>query len=238
MIENPKLKGSGIVACIPQKGKCKYNCSDCFYNSGRSYLEPLDKNTPLIPSTKKTRNRIVRINDGNDSCNERELVEYVAQKYNNYFFNTSNPCDLDEYSMPVVFTINGGNKTDTDFFKLNYKPKKLMFIRIRTNTWNLKKVVIPAIKWYSRLNIEIVLTFMAYYETPIPNKHKKNYIWKTRTTNPYWCLKKEKIEEIMNKFKKDVNVYQCGYKGTYSCAKCGNCLRSYFATLERRNKDE
>ena len=41
-IENPKTKGSGIIACIPQKGLCPNKCEDCFFQSGRSYLEPLE----------------------------------------------------------------------------------------------------------------------------------------------------------------------------------------------------
>ena len=34
-VENPKTKGSGILCCIPQKGRCPNNCSDCFFQSGR-----------------------------------------------------------------------------------------------------------------------------------------------------------------------------------------------------------
>ena len=46
--ENPKTKGSGIICCIPQKGTCPNNCEDCFFQSGRSYLEPLSENLPRV----------------------------------------------------------------------------------------------------------------------------------------------------------------------------------------------
>ena len=62
---NPKVRGSGIITCIPQSGICPNNCDDCFFQSGRSYLEPLDKNLPHLPPMKEmTKNRIVRIKMG------------------------------------------------------------------------------------------------------------------------------------------------------------------------------
>ena len=64
-IENPKTKGSGIISCIPQKGICPNTCEDCFFQSGRSYLEPLDENLPNLPE--EVDYQIVRVNDGNDS---------------------------------------------------------------------------------------------------------------------------------------------------------------------------
>lgn len=48
--ENPKTKGSGIIACIPQTGVCPNKCEDCFFQSGRSYLEPLEENLPNMPT--------------------------------------------------------------------------------------------------------------------------------------------------------------------------------------------
>lgn len=45
-IENPKTKGSGIVCAIPQTGVCPIGCEDCFFQSDRSFLEPLDENLP------------------------------------------------------------------------------------------------------------------------------------------------------------------------------------------------
>ena len=78
MIENPKTKGSGILCAIPQRGTCPLKCSDCFFQSGRSYLEPLDRNLPNLPSSEEATGRVVRMNDGNDSNNERSLVIRAA----------------------------------------------------------------------------------------------------------------------------------------------------------------
>lgn len=232
-VYNPKLEGSGLIECIPQTGKCPNDCPDCFFQNGRSYLEPLEKNLPHIPPIRLTEGRVVRLNDGNDSNNQRELVEKTAKQYKDYFFNTSIPYKLDKFSGPVVLTINPGKMTDDYFFKLRKIPKNLMFVRIRTNLWNLNQIVIPAIKYYTDMGTSVVLTFMAYYTTPIPKKYKKDYIWKKRTTNNYWCLKPEKIDEIMNKFKDNPYVYSCGVKGQYYCKFCGNCLREYYNTKER-----
>ena len=234
---NPKTKGSGIITCIPQKGKCPNNCSDCFFQSGRSYLEPLEDNLPHIPPKKLTKDRIVRINDGNDSNNQRKLVEQVAQQFDGYFFNTAIPENLKFFPAPVVLTVNLGKMTDTKFYKLNCTPLNLMFVRIRTNTWNLEKVVKPAIKFYSDCKVPIILTFMAYYTNAIPKRHKSKYIWKKRTLNSYWVLKQKEIEKIMNKFKTNPFVYSCGIKGQYACKFCGNCIREYYNTKERIRGD-
>lgn len=234
-IENPKMQGSGLLDCIPQKGECPVKCKDCFFNSGRSYLEPLEENLPNIPSVKYAKNRIVRINGGgNDSNNQRELVEKTARQYDNYFFNTSIKYQLEEFSAPVVFTINPTELTDCEFKKVDPPiPNNLMFIRIRTNLWNIEKVVLPAIDYYTQRKVVTVLTFMAYYTTPIPEKYKNDYIWKQRTINSYWCLKQEKIDEIMGLFKDNSYVYSCGVKGQYGCKFCGNCIREYFVCQER-----
>ncbi len=235
---NPKLLGSGIIECIPQIGKCPNNCSDCFFQSGRSYLEPLEKNLPHIPTKEMAKGRIVRFNDGNDSNNQRELVEKTAKQYKDYFFNTAIPYKLEEFSAPVVLTLNLGKMTDVDFHKLEKIPNNLMFVRFRTNMWNVHMLE-EAIKYYTSKKVILVVTFMAYYNQLIREDYRKCYIWKKRTTNSYWCLKQEKINEIMNLFNNSPFVYSCGIKGVYSCKFCGNCLRTYFLVKEKlRNKNE
>jgi hypothetical protein len=77
-IENPKFKGSGILACIPQTGKCPNNCTDCFFQSGRSYLEPLEQNLPNMPPIELASTQVVRVNDGHDSNIDREKVNIKA----------------------------------------------------------------------------------------------------------------------------------------------------------------
>lgn len=231
-IYNPKLKGSGIMECIPQTGKCPNNCDDCFFQNGRSYLEPLEINLPHIPSVELTIGKIVRFNDGNDSNNQRDLVEETAKQYKDYFFNTAIPYKLGEFSAPVVLTINPGKMTDTEFYTLISIPKNLMFVRFRTNLWNIE-ILSNAINFYTIKQIPIILTFMAYYTQAISEQYKEDYIWKQRVTNSYWCLKQEKIDEIMNLFKDNPYVYSCGIKGQYACKFCGNCIREYYNTKER-----
>jgi hypothetical protein len=232
-IKNPKTDGSGILAAIPQKGTCPINCEDCFFQSGRSYLEPLEKNLPNLPSKKMSKNRVVRINDGNDSNNNKEEVIKATKGYEMKFYNTSVP-NFD-FDAPVVFTINPSKKTNTSWYKLPVIPNNLMFVRIRVNTWNLGDVVVPATLYYSKLNVPVVLTFMAYYELEIPEEHKSYYEFKKRTLNSYYVLNNSKVEEIMNIFVNNKYVYRCCEKG--NCERCGNCIREYFVTMERLRND-
>ncbi len=237
---NPKTKGSGIVTCIPQKGRCPNNCSDCFFQSGRSYLEPLEENLPHIPTT-ESKNRIVRINDGNDSNVNRPRVEMVAQRFDKYFFNTAIPKALGGFSAPIVLTVNPANLTDNDFVKLEEIPPNLMFVRIRTCVWNLGKVVTPAVEYYSSREVPIVLTFMAYFTNQIPTAYELDYIFRKRTLNSYWAITTGAWRAVMKCFEDNVWVYSCGKiegeKGNTKCSRCGNCIREYYNAMERLRKD-
>jgi len=229
---NPKVKGSGIIECIPQKGRCPVGCPDCFFQGGRSYLSPLEENLPHIPSVEMAEGRVVRMNDGNDSNVQRELVESTASQFKDVFFNTSIPKDLDKFPGPVVLTLNPGNMTDVDFHKLDPTPTNLMFVRVRVNAWNLESVADLAVRWYAeKEGVPVVLTFMAYYKEKIAEEYEHCYEWKKRTINSYWCLKQEEINKIENRYKQLGLVYSCGSRGT--CQMCGNCLREYYATKER-----
>ena len=240
---NPKTRGSGIITCIPQKGECPNHCDDCFFQSGRSYLKPLAENLPHIPSVELSEHRIVRMNDGNDSNVERELVENTAQKYRDYFFNTAIPTEINNFSGPVVLTVNPADMTDEKFYvtsdlyestkERDDPPDNLMYVRIRVNTWNLNDVVIPAVKHYTSRGVAVVLTFMAYYTETIPELHKEKYSWKKRTLNSYWVLNLDEQDKIMNMFKMNPLVYPCGVKGQHACSYCGNCIREYFNCTER-----
>ena len=231
---NPKTKDSGIICCIPQTGTCPNKCADCFFQSGRSYLEPLHKNLPHIPTVEQAEGRIVRMNDGNDSNNQRYLVESVAHKYKDAFFNTSTPIGLDKYPRPVVFTVNPGMMTNVGFHRLDYIPQNLMFVRFRTNTWNLG-ILNQAVKYYTSRNTRVVVTFMAYYEEPIAEDQREYYHWETRVTNEYWVINGDVVESMMSTFSDNPLVYMCGYKRTHGCKFCGNCLREYFRVKEELN---
>ena len=235
-IENPKTKGSGIVCAIPQKGMCPNQCEDCFFQSGRSYLEPLSENLPNLPPAEATKNRVVRINDGNDSNVDREGVMEAAERYGMYFYNTAIPDDLREFNAPVVLTVNPGKSTDQSAYCIRPTPQNLMFVRFRTNTWNLS-LCDKIVEHYSEEGVPIVLTFMAYFTGVIPRDHEKNYVFRKRTLNSYWAITTKAWERIMNRYKYNKWVYSCGKVegelGTTLCRHCGNCLREYFATMER-----
>ena len=239
--ENPKTKDSGIICCIPQKGLCPNRCEDCFFQSGRSYLEPLSDNLRNMPTIRQAKNKIVRVNDGNDSSYKIDEVLKATKKYKQKFFNTANPSMLNKFKEPVVLTINPGNMTDKKFYRLVDIPINLMFVRIRVNTWNIEKIVDKAIDYYTIKKIPIVLTFMAYYTSMlnIPENHKsKNYSFRKRTLNSYYVITNQVEHKIYNRYKNNVYVYTCGYKGNFSCHRCGNCLREYYATKERIKNGE
>lgn len=236
-IWNPKVKSSGIIECIPQSGRCPIGCEDCFFQSGRSYLEPLSENLPHIPSSEMARGRVVRMNDGNDSNVERELVERVAATFDDAFFNTSIPSRLGEFSRPFVLTVNPNKMTDTEFHRIGEIPPNMMFARVRTNMWNIDSVVRPAVKYYAEeRDVPVVLTFMAYYTKSIRDGYQHAYEWRTRTINPYWVIKRSHVDEIESMFYGFQNVYLCGRHGSSTCAACGNCLREYYRAKEKMRK--
>lgn len=235
-IENPKTKGSGIVCCIPQTSECPMKCSDCFFSSGRSYLNPIKENLPNIPSVEIAKGRVVRMNDGNDSNVDRDIVMACAKQFKDKFYNTSIPKDLEGFDAPVVLTLNPAGMTDKDFHKLDMIPRNLMFVRFRTNMWNIG-IVGKAIEYYTEKEVSVVLTFMAYYNDEIPEKFKHNYIYRKRTLNDYWAITTDSWHVVMDLFEDNILVYSCGRiegeKGKTSCKYCGNCLREYYSTTVR-----
>lgn len=233
-IENPKTKGSGILCAIPQTGHCPVGCADCFFQTGRSYLEPLERNLPNLPSIEDALNRVVRMNDGNDSNVGREIVEKVAQRYPNVFFNTSIPKDLGKFPGPVVLTVNPGKRTDGEPILLADCPPNLMFVRVRVNTWN-QDTVDRVVSYYAGgRQVPVILTFMAYYAETLPEKEQWKYVWKQRTLNSYWVLKDQVYRGLVERYAGNPFVSTCGKdNGVYSCAKCGVCLREFFSTKER-----
>jgi len=235
--ENPKFKGSGIVGAIPQTGTCPNGCEDCFFQSGRSYLEPLDKNLPNMPTPEMADGRIVRVNDGNDSNVQQELVIEACKDYKLKFYNTAIPKNFEKFDDPVVLTVNPGKMTDLDWYKVEDIPKNLMFVRIRVNMWNLETVVDEAVKYYTNREVPVILGFMAYYNKIIDEKYSKYYIYRKRTINSYWAITTDAWEEIMVRYKHNYYLYSCGKiegeKGVTGCARCGNCIREFFATKER-----
>jgi hypothetical protein len=236
---NPKMVGSGIFAAIPQKGNCPFKCSECFFQTGRGYLEPLEENTPNMPPVEEMVDRVVRINDGNDSTNEFDNVIKLTQRYRFRFFNTSWPTRVSEFPGPVVLTLNPGKYTDESFWRLEPVPKNLMFVRFRVNAWN-KQLMNQAVEYWTNLEVPVILTFMAYHSAEsVPEYFRKrgDYIERKRTTNTYWAISTKAWDEIMDMHRLNKWVSSCGKvegeQGNTKCRWCGNCLREYYATMER-----
>jgi hypothetical protein len=234
-IPNPKVQGSGVVCCIPQTGRCPNKCEDCFFQSGRSYLEPLDKNLPNMPSLEDARGRIVRVNDGNDSNVNRKLVMESVKQYSQKFYNTAIPKGLCGFNAPVVLTLNPGLMTDKEWHKVDPIPKNLMMVRFRANMWNLH-LLDEAVKYYTGHEVPVIITTMAYYDHN-PNMKDGDYIHRKRTLNEYYAITTSSWRNIMKRYEDNLFVYSCGKiegeKGKTGCRYCGNCLREYFATMER-----
>lgn len=232
--------GSGIICCVPQAEECPVKCPDCFFQSGRSYLEPLNENLPNMPSAERAKGFVVRVNDGNDSNVQRELVIASTKIYKDKFYNTSIPRKLKEFDAPVVLTINPGLYTNTEIHPLSSPlPINLMFVRVRVCSWNLD-LVAKAVEYYTERNVPVVLTFMRYYDTAegMPKVHKDTfYVFKKKVLNDYWCLNDHGWKTIMNSYEHNKLVYSCGREGEehgwFECRRCGHCLREYFNTKRR-----
>lgn len=236
-LENPKTKGSGIICVIPQEVKCPINCPDCFFQSGRSYLEPLKENLPNMLDRPLRPYEIVRVNDGNDSNHQRDLViESTNQYKGRRFFNTSRPIPFDE---PWVLTINPAEMTDRSFHVV--KPSQvvdLMFVRIRVNLWNYD-LTRDAVGYYTDLRVPIVLTFLAYHDQQsIPKFWLPYYSVRKRTSNPYYCLNALPWHDTMSKFSNNPLVHSCSGADDLSCAQCGTCVREFLALSSRNSLDK
>jgi len=230
-IENPKTKGSNIVCCIPQKGTCPIKCEDCFFQSGRSYLEPLDQNLPNMPD-ELLPEQILRVNDGNDSNHQRDLVLSSTEKFKGRrFFNTSIPKAFDE---PWVLTVNPAGLTDSNFHRLDEtKVSHLMYVRFRTNLWNLE-LLDKCVDHYSKLNVRIVLVFMAYYTQSLPQEFQASYEYRKRTLNSYWCITHEAWAKVMERYKDNRFVSSCSGDGSIKCKDCGICIREFDYVVARK----
>lgn len=230
---NPKLAGSGIVACRPQIGTCPGNCADCFFKGGR-YYEDLGRPHVPHPDWVRKNKLLVRMNDGNDSNHMRELVIGTASLYDDVFFNTRIPCLL--FPSAVVLTVNGD---DTDGHAWLLPPdtpgfENLACVQFRANTWNTE-LAKRAIDHYQPLGVPVRLTYMAYYAESV--REPADYEWRKRTLNSYWCILPEARDRIEDELGyDDYLIHACTRKGGHLCRECKKCHRMYQDWQEKRER--
>lgn len=217
---NPKQEGSNLFDCKPQVGKCPLDCNQCFYNRPNAFYVSIDE--PNIPTPAEVGDGIVRMNCGHDSNIQRDLVIETAQQYKKVFFNTSIP--RFDFPGPVVFTANP-KEEESPILKTS---NNLMFVRLRissTNLWAIKYAIsVYAECWH----VPVVLTFMAYYEEP---PSKKDYVWRIRHINSYWCAKRDFMKSVMDRFGGRL-VTMCGTLDSNWCRDCRNCETYYWQTMK------
>ena len=233
MLNNPKIEGSNIIDCIPQIGDCPIKCQECYYNSPTFYRI---NTTPLIPTLEEVGDKIVRVNSGHDSNINKPFVLEVTKQYSKKFYNTSLPGF--DFPSPVVFTCNG-KYTDTGVLIVIKNLHNLMYVRFRTNTWNID-LLEYAIKYYALENkIPITLTFMRYKdEKNIPIAHLDNYEYKKHILNSYFEIKQAVKQKIWYKYSYLMPlVGMCGTLTSNYCKDCRRCEWAYAQSMNCNLKE-
>lgn len=239
---NPKQEGSNLWDCKTQVGNCPMDCNQCFANRpGAAYI-PMDEQ--ILPTVEEVGDGIVRANCLHDSNYGRLDLTIHCKRYEKVFYNTSIP--RFDFPGPVVFTANPKEEEQvyligsSDPKHENLCPSNLMFVRLRVSTTNLSYIE-EAIRWYTSLQIPVVLTFMAYYEDP-PDLKKgagsELYEYKVRHINSYWCPKTEFMASVLKRMKQigDRLVTMCGTLDSYYCRDCRNCETYYYQTVKHMRK--
>jgi hypothetical protein len=231
--ENPKTAGSGIICAIPQAGLCPNKCEGCYFQSGGSYLEPLCENTPNLPHEIAPW-EVLRVNDGNDSNNDREyVISSTKFAMNQRFFNTSIP-DL-RFPAPVVLTVNPGKRLSRNYHKIINPPANLMMVRVLVAAWNLG-LVQDAVHFYTKAGVHVTLTPMAYQDVEmIPLVFRGFYIENRRTLNTYHTLRIEHMTALAAGYAHLPDVSLCapiyGSAVVHGCKDCGICLKMWHRTM-------
>jgi len=214
---NEKIVGSSIVEAIPQDPPCPLGCPECFYNR--------DPQPKYLPSDDEARGKIVRVNSGNDSNVDREMVIEATKHYRHKFYNTSVP--RFDFPGPVVFTCNARSARYAAI------TRNLMAVRLLANTWNLEEQKDLAL-YYARAGVPILVTFMRYW-THVP-EFPDDYYYAKHIRNSYWCLRPEKKIDIMTTLYKHLYLNcgrsfvlkMCGTPWSEKCLACRNCEYLYW----------
>ena len=237
---NPKQDGTNYFDCIPQTGPCPIGCNQCFFNRPGAYYVPIDQ-LPLVPAPENVGDGIVRMNCGNDSNNQRDLVIETAKQYQRYFFNTSIP--RFDFPGPVVLTANPKEEDESHYAwpvwhnDTWYSPvPNLMFVRLRASATNLG-LVDKAVAAWTAAQVPVVITFMAYYdhEPHVPPDlifKGQCYEWRVRHINSYWCPTKEFMRRVMSRYAQNRLVSMCSSINSAYCRDCRNCETHYLQTIK------
>jgi len=239
--QNPKLIGSNLHDCRTQVGACPLHCNQCYYNREGAFY--CDINKTHIPSPRTVGHGIARMNAGHDSNYRRGEVIRQAKKYKHAFYNTSIP--QFDFPGPVVFTANPKEEDVPTIIMAKELPsdeelKKIMFIRLRVSASNLD-LVGDQISCWVRLDIPVVLTFMAYYEDNALQKVLEKvpeaqvyYEWKVRHVNSYYCPTKNFKKMVMKRMNRIGGrlVSMCGTFESNQCVDCKNCETFYWQTMK------
>lgn len=239
---NPKQEGTDFWDCIPQTGTCPFDCNQCFFNRPGAYYVPLDQ-MPLVPSPEEVGDGLVRMNCGNDSNNQRELVIETARQYKRFFFNTSVP--RFDFPGPVVLTANPHEEDGAKYHYPQYHreswwaPSNLMFVRLRVSGTNLHLIDKAVLAW-TAAQVPVVLTFMAYYtekpkvdETATVLPVDECYQWKVRHINSYWCATPRFMRAVMGRYAGNRLVSMCSSLDSAYCRNCRNCETHYLQTMKQ-----
>jgi len=239
---NPKQEGTSLFDCKPQVGACPIGCNQCFHNRPGAFYVPIDE--PHMPTPEEVGDGIVRVNCGNDSNNQRELVVAATDQYPKRFFNTSVPRFA--FPGPVVLTANPKEEDESRYHMPLwhgddwYSPAdNLMFVRLRTSATNLRLVDKAAVAW-TAAKVPVVITFMSYYDRKpkVPAEVHQAvagpcYEWKVRHINSYFCPTKEFMRWIMRRYRHNRLVSMCSSIESAYCRDCGNCESYYVQTMKR-----
>jgi len=224
--QNPKLEGSNLIDCIPVGGPCPNNCRPCYYNEG-FYR---DINEPLLPTLEDVGSKLVRVNSGGDSSVDFERVIKLTKQYPKRFYNTSLPHHIQDFPAPVVFTCNPKN---TGWFYAITNVSNLMYVRVRVcmNNYNTREL---AVRYYTGLRVPVVLTFLKFplhyaveFNEVYDMYYNDCYETKISITNTYKQLKPEYRDKILNEFRYNPLVLQCGSSESPYCKDCNNCTNLY-----------
>ena len=228
MLRNPKLEGTNLYDCIPQKGPCPNNCNQCFYN--HAFYLPIDQSH--MPTVEEVGDGILRVNSGHDSNIDRDFVIKSTDHFSKRFFNTSIP-EFD-FPGPVVYTANASEE-DPPWHPGNFDDiSNIMFVRLRVSSTNLIYIFNAAHEW-SKVGVPVVLTFMRYCDsTSCPDS--KNYEFRKSIKNNYWCPIKEFVRDVMKVAKLlGSDITMCGTPESGYCKDCLNCERFYYqAAIEQK----